>query len=34
MPVAYHYDVVNWSWSLLIGMGGNGMLTEAMPDGA
>jgi len=33
MPVAYHYDVVNWSWSLLMGMGGNGMLTEAMPDG-
>ena len=31
MPVSYHYDVVNWSWSQLRGQSGNGYLTEAMP---
>ena len=32
MPVAYRYDVVNWFWSLLLGMSGNGILTQAMPE--
>jgi hypothetical protein len=31
MPVSYHYDVVNWSWSQQRGQSGNGYLTEAMP---
>jgi hypothetical protein len=34
MPVAYHYDVVNWSWSLARGQSGNGYLTQAMPSAA
>jgi hypothetical protein len=34
IPVPYFYDVVDWSFSQMRGMSGNGFLTEALPDGA
>jgi hypothetical protein len=33
IPVPYFYDVVDWSFSQMRGMSGNGFLTQALPDG-
>ena len=33
IPFAYYYDVVTWSYSLMRGMGGDGVLTRQMPSG-
>src|SRR3954454_6355345 len=34
IPFAYYYDVVTWSYSLMRGLGGDGVLTKQMPSGA
>ena len=33
IPFAYYYDVVTWSYSLMRGLGGDGVLTRQMPSG-
>src|SRR4051794_22847762 len=33
IPFPYYYDVVTWSYSLMRGLGGDGVLTAQMPSG-